>query len=75
MRGIRDRGWPRPGPGGPGARGGTELAAAARRLRPGLPTVLTTGCVGAVRIEPPPLLKPFRAEDPDAAITRALAQG
>ncbi|MDK9694764.1 MAG: ATP-binding protein [Siculibacillus sp.] len=52
---------------------GDELAAALEALRPGLPVLVTTGYVGAVPIDRPVLMKPFRREDLDAALARLLA--
>jgi CheY-like chemotaxis protein len=55
---------------------GLELARAARGLRPGLPVVLATGFAelaeGAVPADIPRLAKPYRQDQLESAIVRAL---
>jgi DNA-binding NtrC family response regulator len=61
----------------PGGIGGRDLAAAARRLRPGLPILLASGHGdGAAEGEEglPILAKPYRRRDLAAMITRALGR-
>jgi len=55
------------------------LAREARRQRPGLPVLLTTGYTGggpsAVPLGVPLLRKPYSLQDLQQAITRAIANG
>lgn len=63
----------------PGGMDGLALAREARRQRPGLPVLLTTGYTGggpsAVPLGVPLLRKPYSLQDLQQAITRAMANG